>query len=144
MKPILPLVAAFITLALVALSLWAEKAPAPTKPVLDKGMAAADIIKQAGKPLDVVPIESPEGKAEKWLYRRKLKETTSSAAIAPNAPSMMSSQMPNDANSSFQIHVPVAQYRLQRVTIYQVTALLMINDRLEVAKQWTERTETFD
>ena len=39
--------------------------------------------------------------------------------------------------------VPVVQYRLKRITVYQVTALLMVNGKLELAKQWAEKDESY-
>lgn len=118
--------------------------PAAKKKVIEQGMDGEEITALFGRPLEIKPMktEAAGAKAEQWIYRRKLKETTSSSAAAPN--SMPTLSMSDANNAAYQMHVPVAQYRIQRITTYQVTALLMVNGRLEAAKQWTERTEAYD
>jgi hypothetical protein len=117
---------------------------AAKKKVIEQGMTGDEIAQLFGRPVEIKPMkmDDPAAKAEQWIYRRKLKETTSSSAIAPNA--MPTVSLSDANNAAYQIHVPVAQYRIQRITTYQLTALLMVNGRLAAAKQWTERTEDYD
>jgi len=121
----------------------AAEAPAKKK-VIEPGMNGDEIARLFGRPVEIKPMKTDDAaaKAEQWIYRRKLKETTSSSAAAPNA--MPTVSLSDANNAAYQIHVPTAQYRIQRITTYQVTALLMVNGRLEAAKQWTERTEDYD
>jgi len=118
--------------------------PAAKKKVIEQGMTGDVIAQLFGQPAEIKPmkVEDPATKAEQWIYRRKLKESTTSSSAAPST--MPAFTMSDANNSAYQIHVPVAQYRIQRTTIHQVTALLMVNGRLQAAKQWTEKTEDYD
>jgi len=150
MKLRLPIVLSFLCLLLPAAFAAdatpqaAASDPAAKKKVIEKGMTGDEIAGLFGRPAEIKPMkqDDPTVQAEQWIYRRKLKETTASSAAAPN--STPSFSMSDANNAAYQVHVPTTQYRIQRTTVYQLTALLMVNGRLEAAKQWTEQTEAYD
>ena len=114
------------------------------KPVLDKGMDADTIIKHYGKPYEIKPVEIPEKdtKVERWIYRRKVKETTVQTASGQTMVPTYSGFSGTGVQSISEVAVP--EYRLKHVIVYQVTELLMINDKLKIAKQWMGQEEKYD
>jgi len=118
--------------------------PARTKPPLTQFMAADFIRDTYGKPNEIRPMKQPDGrlKVEQWLYRRRAGETTTQTAsnqtTIPAFIGITGTGQPNIAD------VPVPEYRLKHIVIYQVTALLMIDDQLTSGSQWLEREESYD
>ncbi|WP_069960552.1 hypothetical protein [Lacunisphaera limnophila] len=117
-----------------------EPAPAPgakKKRMLEKGMEADTVELLYGKPAEIKPMETPDAttKAEQWIYRRKVSEKTIQTA---DTQSTIPTFGRADAGGVSIVDVPIVTYRLKHLTTYQVTALLMVNGRLEVAKQWQE------
>jgi hypothetical protein len=113
------------------------------KPVLAKGMEADLILKNFGQPYEIKPMEAPDKdtKVERWIFRRKVKETTTQTA---SGQTMVPAYAGFGGGGEPTIReVPVVEYRLKRTTIYQVTELLMINGKLELAKQWMGQEEKY-
>lgn len=123
-------------------------APAATGPketkkkVIEKGMNADEITQLFGKPKEIKPMESPDPatKVEQWIYRRKLKEVATQEATGQHMVPTFGGL--NPGGQPILVDVPQIDYRPKIVVIYQVTALLMVNGRLEIAKQWTEQEDT--
>jgi hypothetical protein len=111
-----------------------------SRPALEKGMTAEAIIQSIGKPASVSLMKSPEGKAETWIYRRLVdQQTFQSADSQTTVPTFigMAADGPMLANSV----IPV--YRMKHRKTYQVTSLLMFEDKLVLAKQWREVDESY-
>lgn len=106
-------------------------------PVLKVGSTADEIMQLVGKPLEVTPKPSPEGKAEVWTYRRVVSEQTEQVAGRVTNPQAAS--LPGVMGST-----PEIQYRLVHYTIYQVTSLLLFNGKLITAKQSFEKVASYD
>jgi hypothetical protein len=111
------------------------------QPVLEKGMPAAEILKLAGKPAEIVPMKTPEGRAEKWIYRRKVGQTINQTANTQAHETAMVGF--GGTGGVVLAPVVVPEYRLKYVVGYQVTALLMIDGKLQLGRQWYEREEKF-
>lgn len=116
-----------------------ESSPNKTaRPVLKTGMDAAAIRRLIGAPDEITPMETPEGKAETWNYRRVLdRQTRQVAATATNVPAF--SGLPRDMGTEVQLG-----YRTERTTIYQVSSLLMVEGKLILAKQWRSNVVSYD
>jgi hypothetical protein len=81
-------------------------------------------------------------KAERWIYRRKVKETSVQTASSQSTIPVYSGAGPGSTQAFTNVVVP--EYRLKHITVYQVTELLMINGKLEVAKQWMGQEESYN
>lgn len=114
--------------------------PVRTRTVLEKGMDADFILNTYGKPSKIQQLAGSEVKAEKWFYYRNIGETTTQKVASQYE---VGTQIPDpfkfETGSPNPAHYTVAEYRLEHVVAYQVTALLMVNGKLELGKQWTER-----
>ena len=119
-----------------------QKASPTSGKMLDKGMTAEEIVGLIGKPSTVTTLKGTELKAEKWTYRHLLEQrTVQEPTSVVNAPSF------NGASGSGNNGLgsrPEMQYTMKYIAIYQVTALLMIDGRLELARQWKEEQVTYD
>lgn len=113
------------------------------KPVLKKGMEADLILKNFGQPYEIKPMETPDKdtKVERWIYRRKVKETTIQTASGQTMVPTYSGFGGSGAPTITEVAVP--EFRPKLVIIYQVTELLMINGKLELAKQWMGQEEKY-
>ena len=107
-------------------------APSTAKPALVKGMTAEQVEQIAGKPAEIKPIDSPQGKAETWTYRRVVDRQTRQVAATVAAVDTFR------GGTGVMGSTPMLEYRLESTTIYQVTALLMFDGKLVLAKQWRE------
>lgn len=108
------------------------------KPVLEKGMSEEEIVRLIGKPASVEAMAAPQGKAEKWTYRRVVGRNMVQSGINQGmAPAFTGPTMGEELGK-----VAVLEYRLKSVTTYQVTSLLMFDGKLVVAKQWKEQGES--
>jgi hypothetical protein len=113
----------------------------PAKPAIRKGMTAAEIEKIIGKPSQIKPIEVGETKGESWIYRRVAKRTmTQTAAALSMVPAYGGLGLQGDAI----VNVPEPEQRLESITIYQMTALLMVEGKLVASKQWFEKERRFE
>ncbi len=110
-------------------------------PVLEKGMEGTAIIQAVGKPAQVLPLKSAEGKAEKWIYRRKLDDrVTQTEATQAFIPAMIG--IAGDGKPMIGTAI-VPDYRLKHIVVYQVTALLLLDGKLQLGRQWLEQEEKF-
>lgn len=150
------LLAAALTLSLASSVLGAElPKPAPKsaeakaankQPALEKGTAAADILKRFGQPAEVVPMTSPDpaAHAERWIYRRKADEKIRQDHVSDTREvHQFTSYTANGTPTVKTVVISTPVYKTKVVTTYQVTALLMVNSKLELAKQWKEEREEF-
>lgn len=119
----------------------AKNDDAKGKLVLEKGLEAEIILKGYGKPYEIQPMAAPDKdtKVERWIYRRKVKETTTQTATGQTMVPAYAGYSGGGAANLTEVAVP--EYKLIRITIYQVTELLMINGKLQVAKQWMGQEE---
>ncbi len=114
---------------------------AKSKLVLEKGLDAEAILKGYGKPYEIKPMKAPdkETKVEQWIYRRKVKETTTQTASGQTMVPTFTGF--SGSGGAIVTEIAVPDYRLVHVTVYQVTELLMINGQLQAAKQWMGQEE---
>lgn len=121
----------------------AKDASGKAKPVLEKGMDGDTILKNFGQPYEIKPMEAPDKdtKVERWIYRRKVKETTIQTASGQTMVPTYSGFGGSGAPTIAEVAVP--EFRPKLVIIYQVTELLMINGKLEIAKQWMGQEEKY-
>lgn len=121
----------------------AAAAAAPAKPALAKGMSAEEIVKIVGQPDSVRPLEnSVNVKAEVWTYRRLMHEEVRETAT--NTSTIPTYVGPMGGGPQGMGSVPSLEYKLERVRTYQVTALLMVDGRLTMARQWKEQERHYD
>lgn len=108
----------------------AEKAKSekPAKPSVQKGMTPEEVVAIIGKPAEVKPIEAEGVTSESWIYRRVAKRTVNQV---PAPQSMGGMGMGGGMGSGTM--------RNERITFYQMTALLFVEGRLSASKQWIER-----
>ncbi len=129
-----------LLLALASVVISTSFALAKEKPVLEKGMPAAMIIQLVGKPDEISPLKSSEGQAETWIYRRKIGQTVHQTANTQKTIPAMTGFTASGPTIGQAI---VPDYRLKYVRAYQVTALLMLDGRLQLGRQWVSRDEQF-
>lgn len=134
-------------LAALALALGApaeESKPTRRLPPLKQFMEGSYILQTYGKPDEIRPMKQPDSrlKVEQWIYRRRAKENTvQTASNQTTIPAFIGN---GGTGTPMIADVPIPEYRLKHVVIYQVTALLMINDQLSNGTQWMEMDETYD
>jgi hypothetical protein len=103
------------------------------KPALELGMTPEQIMAAIGKPQEVKPMPTAEGKAEVWTYRRVLhREVVQVAASTRDVPVYLGVYSSELGTAKEFI------YNQVRRTKYQVTALLVFEGQLASAKQWVE------
>jgi hypothetical protein len=108
-------------------------------PVLKTGITSDEVVALVGKPLEVKAQPAPEGKAEIWSYRRLVDEQQRQVATSVN---IVGAYNPiTDAGPS---QSPELQFTQVHIRTYQVTELLIFNDKLVTAKQWNEQKTTYD
>lgn len=108
-----------------------------TPPTLEAGMTAEEVQRAIGKPIEIKPIVTPEGKAETWIYRRQIGKNTTLDSIPT---SFSSGALPD---SLLGTSGPV-EYRTKTTLVYQVTSLLMFQGKLVKAKQSVSQVMSFD
>ncbi len=114
---------------------------AAAKPGLHPGMTADEIIKLIGKPQDVKTIATPAGKGEAWTYRRIAKQWTERAPVTTEmVPTFAGSGLGGDGIRD----MAVPAYRTERITVYQVTSLLLVDGKMVTARQWPEKDQEFE
>jgi hypothetical protein len=136
------------SLTLVVLTLFAAQTlvfaantdTAKTKPILEKGMEGPAIIQAYGKPSEIQPMKNPDTNAEKWIYRRKVAQTVLQTA---NTQTTIPAFVGFNASGPVIDQIAVPDYRLKYIEAYQVTALLMIDGKLQLGRQWIEEEEKF-
>ncbi len=127
----------------------AAAAESPDKPakklVLAKGVPAQAIIEAYGQPVKILPVETPDPaiKAERWLYRRKTGEHVSQEVMSERTEVYnltRTGASGADAADIIKVSTPIMGNK--RITTYQITSLLIVNGRLELATQSTADEET--
>jgi hypothetical protein len=112
----------------------------PAKQPLEKDMPAEKIIELIGKPQEVTPMESKEGKAETWVYRRKIGTKSTQVVVGTrDVPAFVGIGVGNDSMQTRKEMI----YGMKDISIVRVTSLLMFNDKLVLAKQWDEASEKY-
>jgi len=101
-------------------------------------MDAAAVIQLVGKPQQIKSMNSAEGKAETWIYRRLLSRTVTQEATGTRDVAAFDGSVGAQMGSR-----PEIVYSTVIIETYQVTHLLMFNDQLVVAKQWREQSRSF-
>ena len=114
----------------------------PGKPALDKGMTGEEIVALIGKPAEVKPMTVGDGKAEVWTYRRLVR--TDVRQVATQMESVPIEAGVSREGKMYETSVQQPVYKLEHIQVYQVTALLMFEGKLVRAKQWQEKTSTFN
>ena len=110
-------------------------------PVLKKGMPADEVIRSIGKPESIKPMQTPEGKAEVWIYRRVANSVSRQAAVTTESvPAFNGIGVGNDSSGS----VTIPSYRMEHITVYQVSSLLMFDGKLVTATQKVEQESHFE
>jgi hypothetical protein len=145
------LLAAALLLPFASAESSKEATPAPDKAaakklVLEKGTAAADIRKAYGTPYKILPLDTAEKslKAETWIYRRKAGETVTQEHLSDSVETYNFTVNSTNGNGSVQsVKISTPVLKSKRVTTYQVTSLLIIDGRLEIAKVQQEREESY-
>ncbi len=134
--------AALVLCATPALLLATTSAPdTKSKPVLELGMDEATVIQLYGKPAEIQSIKDSTTQAEKWLYRRKAREFTAQTA---SGVTMIPAFIGNSGSGRPMIaDTPILDFKVKYITVYQVTALLMVEGKLTLGKQWLEQEEKF-
>jgi len=141
--------APIVTSLLAALALTVGAAADDSKssrrlPPLTQFMAGSYILQTYGKPNEIRPMKQQDSrlKVEQWIYRRRAKENTvQTASNQTTIPAFIGN---GGTGTPIIVDIPVPEYRLKHVVIYQVTALLMINDQLSNGTQWMEMDESYD
>ena len=108
-------------------------------PTLEKGMSGAIIREKLGNPAQINPMESPEGKAEVWVYHfEKTVGMTQIASGTRNVPAF-------GAALSIQTETMVAEpvYTMAAQKAVVTLSLLMFNDHLAAQKAQVENSPTY-
>ena len=119
--------------------------PTPGKPgkrALEKDMTGATIISIIGKPDEITPMKSEQGKAETWVYRRKIGSKAVQVVVGErDVPAF--SGLGGTGNDMTQSRKELI-YGMKHVAIYRVTSILLFNDRLVTARQVDELSEKYE
>ncbi|HUG12112.1 MAG TPA: hypothetical protein VMM36_13925 [Opitutaceae bacterium] len=119
-----------------------EAAAPGGKPAIAKGMSAAMIRQLIGEPLEVKKMAAEGARAESWIYRRNAGiEVTQEAVFLEEVYAFVGLGYGDKDNIGL---VKVPALRLKHTTVTQVTALLLVEDTLMVARQWHESDVRFD
>jgi hypothetical protein len=120
-----------------------EKKPAPSaKGELEKGMTGDQVVALIGKPATVEKIKDSDAKAEKWTYRRAVAHhVQQEATTVINEDAFIGTAGGNNNTLGTR---PVIQYGLKHTDTYRVTALLMVDNKLVLARQWNEQRVSYE
>ncbi len=111
------------------------------KTPLEKGMTAETVRKLIGEPKEIKKLDSPEGKAESWIYRREIgARFMDVAAGTREVPAFVGIGQGMDGMGK-RTEMIITK---RRVIIYRVTSLLMFNGQLVLAKQVDEQSDTYE
>ena len=100
--------------------------------VITKGMDGDEIVRRIGKPSEIRPMETPEGHAEIWVYRRNAGvESTLTATGVTQTPVA-------DPLTGARFFVPEPSYSQERKEMLETTNLLMFEGKL---LEWTRMVE---
>lgn len=117
-------------------------AAAGPEAALTRGMSADEVTKFMNAPAQIKSMEAPNGKAEVWVYRRRIevgaeRVQTSSGQTAVTVV---------DANGSLRTQLvgPDAEYRTQHRIVEETVELLMFNNHFLKAKVSRVEKREFD
>lgn len=110
----------------------ADATPPPPEAALKQAMPAAEVRKIMGAPAAIEPMKEPGGKAEVWVYVRKINPTVKHEQVA-STPIMIEVQDGNGVIRKYQQGENVQFADVHYYTEEKVQ-LLMFNDHLVVAK----------
>lgn len=113
------------------------------RPAIQKGMTADAVLGLIGKPREIRPIETEGVRGESWIYRRVAKRVINQVAPTTQKVPTWGGPGVNSKNGEI-VDVDIPLMRNERITIYQMTALLFIDGKLVASKQWHERESLFD
>jgi hypothetical protein len=117
-----------------------DSAAPKRKRALEKGMTEETIIEIIGKPMEVRPMEAPDGKAEMWIYRQETGQRSVQVVVGEREIPAYTGV--GNANEGMRTTKELI-YGTKHVKTYRVTSLLMFNGQLTVARQTQEQSETY-
>lgn len=109
-------------------------------PVLAKGMTAEVIRQKLGHPADIEPMNSPEGKAEVWVYH--FEKTVDMTQVASSTKGVPAFGAPLSLTATMMVQEPVYTMKEEKAVI--TLSLLMFNGRLEAQKAKVEDDRKYD
>lgn len=112
--------------------------PAAPPRVIAKGMSADEILRRIGKPTEVRPIDSPEGQAEIWIYRRPAGHTTQQTAATVHEIPVVNPY----TGVIRMLNEPT--YSLDTVDLLESTSLLIYNGKMVEWKRAIEGKRVFE
>ena len=113
------------------------------KPKLVLGMTDAQVRQIVGAPLAIEPVDlSDSTKAERWRYRRVVR--TESSYDSPDIEQRFAFVGPGRGDSNNIDIIGVPDVRVKRTDVVQMSELIMVEGKLVMARQWTEREVKFD
>jgi hypothetical protein len=119
-----------------------SKAAPAAKGEIEKGMSGDQIVALIGKPATIEKLKDADAKAEKWIYRRAVNHRVEEqATTVANEGAFIGTAGGNNNTLGTR---PVIQYGLKHIDTYRVTALLMVNGKLQMARQWNEQRVSYE
>ena len=143
------LLTAFLTLVLIR-GLCADAPAEPSSQVqvnttakgieikLVKNMPGMEILRLMGTPSTIETIKDPDVNAETWTYRRLVEQYDDQDSAAPVQDTTFSGFTTGQHSTGVNTR-PLMLVAMRHTSVYQITVLLMVNDRFVVAKQHKER-----
>ena len=105
-------------------------------------MSAETILSIIGKPAEVKPMPSPDGKAEMWIYRQQAGQKSVQVVVGEReVPAFTGVGQPGNDSVGTRKELIYGQ---KLVTVYRVTSLLMFNGQLALARQTQEQSDSYD
>jgi outer membrane protein assembly factor BamE (lipoprotein component of BamABCDE complex) len=108
-------------------------------PVLKRGMSADDVRQKLGNPAEILPMESPTGKAEVWVYN--FEKTVSTSQIASSTRDVPAFGAP--LSLTIMTSVPEPVYTLKEDKAVITLSLLMFNHHLAAQKAKVENSSDY-
>lgn len=101
--------------------------------VIIKGMEGEEIVRRIGKPTEIRPLETPEGRAEVWIYRRNAGQDSTLNATT------VTQRLVIHPLTGVHYTVPEPSYSMERREFLETTNLLIYDGRLA---EWTRVVES--
>lgn len=105
--------------------LFVATAASADTPKIHPGMSGDEIRARWGAPREIRPMESPEGRAEVWRYRRLVSRRVQPVAVDTQMVPVFVPGAPNGLGETREL-----VYEVETTWVYQDMYLLMFNDRL--------------
>ena len=105
-------------------------------PKLETGTTAEVILQKLGKPVEIQPMPSPEGKAEVWIYKYEKSLGMVQVVGGTTERQVMSPTMGGVGTTTVQEPIFTMAEKTQHITL----SLLLFNGRLQVQKAAVEET----